>query len=379
MTLTVVVPTFNEAYNVPLLIDELERILCGIDYEILVVDDDSPDLTWKCVEQISRTRPRVRLLRRTTNRGLTPAVIEGFAHAQSDFLACIDGDLQHDPRLLTSMLEELQRGTDLVIGSRYIKNGGLGEWHWSRRIVSWVAAKLARLSLGTNLSDPMSGYFMLRRSTFLKAHNQLEGSGFKVLLEIVAKARPQHVRELGYIFRPRSAGKSKLSTAVIVSYLAQLWRLSRIGQLVSFRFLQFALVGTVGVIINLLVLATVIWFSGVHDWRASAVATFVATIHNYLLNNHWTFRQTTRKGWGLVSGYLSYAIVCLAGLFITTACYMLFATSAVRISGLAPGAVLPMPIILLTQLFAISTATICNYVLSCRMIWRTITPSTILR
>src|SRR5690349_1716511 len=124
MTLTVVAPTFNEAPNVGPLIDELERVLQGTDYRILIVDDDSPDLTWKQVEQISQSRPRVGILRRTSNRGLTPAVIDGFAHAQTEVVACIDGDLQHDPGILPQMLREIENGADLVVASRRVKNGG---------------------------------------------------------------------------------------------------------------------------------------------------------------------------------------------------------------------------------------------------------------
>jgi dolichol-phosphate mannosyltransferase len=149
MTLTVVSPTFNEAQNVQQLIDELEAVLRGIDYEILIVDDDSPDLTWKRVEEIGQTHPRVKVLRRRSDRGLTPAVIAGFTYAQSDVVACIDGDLQHDPSVLPKMLRQVMTGADLVVGSRYLPNGGVGQWHWSRHLMSWGAVKLTRLFLGT--------------------------------------------------------------------------------------------------------------------------------------------------------------------------------------------------------------------------------------
>lgn len=368
-TLTVVVPTFNEAQNIGSLIHELEGVLCGIHYHILIVDDDSPDLTWKCAEAISQTHPRISALRRTANRGLTPAVIEGFAHAETEVVACIDGDLQHDPSILPKMLHEIESGADLVVASRHLDDGGVGDWPWSRQLVSWGAAKLARVCIGAKLSDPTSGYFMMRRKVFLTVPSQLEGSGFKILLEILGNARLTTIREVGYVFRKRHAGKSKLSGHVIFSYLTQLWRLSPLGRLVSPVFLQFGAVGALGIVVNLVALAGIVGLSGIRDWRASATATLIATIHNYILNNRWTFRDRPHTGWRRMSGYISYLAVCLVGLGLTTLAYFASTASIVRMFG-PHNSILPVPMILVCQSVAIAVATGFNYSLCKRLIWR---------
>jgi dolichol-phosphate mannosyltransferase len=290
-------------------------------------------------------------------RGLTPAVIDGFAHARGEVVACIDGDRQHDPGILPRMLKEVEAGADLVIASRHVEGGGVRDWHWSRRVISWSAARLARLCLGTGLCDPMSGYFMLRHDDFLRVRDRLQGDGFKVLLEIVARLRPQRVREVGYVFRPRTAGKSKLGPTVMASYLSQLWRLSPLGQMVSLRFLQFLAVGALGVVVNLTTLAVLVWISGARDWRGSTLATLIATVHNFVWNNRWTFRDRMRKGWAVLGGYAAYLLVSLAGLGITTVGYV--------------------SIILGSQFLAIGLATCCNYTLSLLLIWRKAKPATV--
>jgi dolichol-phosphate mannosyltransferase len=227
MRLSIVSPTYNEADNLEPLVKELATALAGSDYEIVVVDDDSPDLTWRRAEELGRCFPQVRSLRRTQNRGLSSAVIEGFNVARGEMVACMDADLQHDPVILPWMLRELDQGADLVVGSRYVEGGGTGEWSWSRWISSWVATRLARILLHVNLKDPMSGFFLMRRSDFLKVRDRLDVQGFKILLEIVACLQPKRIVEVPYTFRNRRVGKSKLSRIVVRQYLQQLWKLSR--------------------------------------------------------------------------------------------------------------------------------------------------------
>jgi dolichol-phosphate mannosyltransferase len=227
MKLSVISPTYNEAKNVGLLIAALETALDGADYEILISDDDSPDLTWSKVEEIGRRNPRVRALRRTTNRGLGPSVVDGFLFATGEVVACIDADLQHDPAILPKMLKELSNGCDLVVATRYMPGGGTANWGVIRRLGSWGCTKLAQWLLGVKLRDPMSGYFMMRRDDFLKVCDRLNVRGFKILLEIAAHVHPQKLGEVPYTFGPRSQGESKLSNKIIFAYLAQLWRLSR--------------------------------------------------------------------------------------------------------------------------------------------------------
>ncbi len=230
MQLSIVTPTFNEAGNVPALISELEAALRGLEHEIIVADDNSPDGTADVVERMRQNTPCVRLLRRTAPRSLSGAVIDGFGLAEGEMVACIDADMQHDPRLLPAMLDEMARGADLVVGSRYISGGGTSDWSILRRLASWVATKLEDQLLGVPLSDPMSGYFMLRRADFLCIRDRLNPQGFKILLEIVAHSHPQHIRELPYIFRARRNGVSKLSNRVVVAYLRQLSRLSSVAK-----------------------------------------------------------------------------------------------------------------------------------------------------
>lgn len=228
MKLSIISPTYNEAENVGRLISELEKILHGMDYEILISDDNSPDRTWARVEEIGHRNPRVRALRRTCNRGLGPSVVDGFSAATGEAVACIDADLQHDPAILPNMLRELQSGSDLVVATRYMPGGGTANWGLIRRFGSWACTKLAQVLLGVNLRDPMSGYFMMRRDDFLKIRDGLNVRGFKILLEIAAHMRPRQLGEVPYTFGPRSIGESKLSNKIVLAYLSQVWRLYRL-------------------------------------------------------------------------------------------------------------------------------------------------------
>ncbi len=225
MKLSIISPTYNESENVSPLIAALERALQGIDYEIVISDDNSPDLTWARVEQVARRNGRVRALRRTSNRGLGPSVVDGFSLARGESVACIDADLQHDPSILPKMLEELERGADLVVGTRYMPGGGTTNWNAMRRFVSWTATRATKLLLGVRLQDPMSGYFMLQREDFLRVRNDLNARGFKILLEIAARMKPRAVAEVPYTFRPRMFGQSKLSTKIVFAFVQQLWSL----------------------------------------------------------------------------------------------------------------------------------------------------------
>jgi dolichol-phosphate mannosyltransferase len=227
MKLSVISPTYNESESVGLLIAELEKCLNGLDYEILISDDDSPDLTWSRVQEIGRRNPRVRALRRTSNRGLGASVVDGFTCASGEVLACIDADLQHDPVLLPLMFKELMNGSDLVVATRYMPGGGTANWGAIRRVGSWGCTKLAQWVLGIRLRDPMSGYFMIRRDHFLRIRDRLNVRGFKILLEIVAQMRPSCLVEVPYTFGPRAHGESKLTRGIVFAYLAQLWRLYR--------------------------------------------------------------------------------------------------------------------------------------------------------
>jgi dolichol-phosphate mannosyltransferase len=227
MRISVVCPTLNEVESIPALLEELETALRGMNYEIIIADDNSPDRTWAVAEGIGRTDKRVRVVRRLRNPGLGWSVIDGFKLASGDIIACMDADLQHDPAILPQMLEELCKGSDLVVGSRYIAGGSTGGWDFQRKAESWLATKLARCFTGIKISDPMSGFFALRRNDFLRVSERLDGRGFKILLEIAIHMPGAHISEIPYSFRKRRSGKSKVSRTVVFAYLSQLWRLHR--------------------------------------------------------------------------------------------------------------------------------------------------------
>jgi dolichol-phosphate mannosyltransferase len=318
--LSVVSPTLNEAANVPVLVEQLACALGDIDYEILIVDDNSPDRTWSIAQEISSKNPRVRSIRRMENPGLGMAVIDGFSEATGDMLACIDADLQHDPAILPKMLEELQTGADVVVGSRHVDGGSTGEWTRLRRLESWVAGSAAQFLLGFKLKDPMSGFFLVWREDFHDVKADLDGNGFKILLEIVARLHRSNIKEVPYTFRPRTAGESKLSSKVALQYVRQLWRLCSASQRASVRFLKTAMVGSVGLFINLAVMASLLAWTSLTDWRASAVACLVANVQNFVLTDFWTDADRSR-GFRKLGAYYSYLWKSAAGLTITTGAY----------------------------------------------------------
>lgn len=371
MKLSIVTPTFNESPNIVPLISSLRGALGQMDYEILVVDDNSPDLTWSVAEGLSSVDPRIRVLRRMQNPGLGAAVIDGFRAAKGEVVACIDADLQHDPSILPQMLDDLSKGSTVVVGSRYVAGGGTQHWNWLRKLESFIATKVAQLVLGVKLKDPMSGYFMLWRKDFCAVQNELNGNGFKILLEILARLRPSAVKEVPYTFGPRSAGQSKLSSRVVLEYLKQVCRLFTSGRRFPEKFLKFSVVGGLGVVVNLAVLALLIGLGKIQDWRASAMASLAANLHNYLLNNLWTFAERSHRGRRLlVKGYFSYLSMSALGLAITTAVYAGLSWGLTRLLLLPPqlqGSI--EPVRLGCQLVAILLGLTANYELNRTTTW----------
>lgn len=371
MKLTVVSPTYNEADNIRPLIETLASVLAHIDHEIVIVDDDSPDKTWAVAEKMCAQYPTLKVLRRTKERGLSSAVIDGFLAAQGEMVACIDGDLQHDPAQLLQLLYALEAGADVAIGSRYTKGGEVGGWNRWRQCASWLATKLAHLFLGIKITDPMSGFFMLRKEAFLEVVGSLNARGFKILLELLAQLQPRTIREIPIIFRPRVAGVSKLSSKIVYYYLHQLWRLSPLGRILPARFLKFGLVGASGVVINLLAMTLIIRFLAWYNWRASFLASFFAMINNYVLNNFWTFRDHTRTGVDAFSGFFTFAMTSLVGLLITTCIYTVLTQIIKTFTGATnSNFVLPLGVLLTCQLAAIMCGMYFNYTLNKVFTWK---------
>jgi len=312
--LTLVVPTLNERANIAPLVDLLDATLTGIAWEVIFVDDDSTDGTAEEIRALARRDPRVRRIERIGRRGLSTACIEGILASAAPFVAVMDADLQHDERLLPQMLATLREaGCDIVVGSRYVPGGGIGDWSRSRAGMSGLATRLSRMICKTAIADPMSGFFMLRRELFDGAVRRLSGQGFKILLDILASA-PQPVRlvELPYEFRPRRHGESKLDTLVAWEFFMLLAD-KLIGHLVPVRFALFAMIGCLGLVVHLTVLRTALAGFGFDFGAAQTTAALVAMTSNFFLNNLFTYRDKRLKGWRLIRGLISFYLICSVG------------------------------------------------------------------
>ena len=312
--LSVVVPTYREAGNVEALVRLLDTALAGLRWEVVFVDDDSPDGTADLVRQVAQRDARVRVVHRLGRRGLSSACIEGMLATASPYVAVMDADLQHDETLLPKMLEVLRAGeADVVIGSRYVDGGGLGGWDVSRAQMSQTATRLSRMVLPTPVADPMSGFFMLPRAVFLDRARGLSGIGFKILLDLLtARPTPLRIRELPFTFRTRVAGESKLDSSVAWDFLMLVGdRL--VGRYVPFRFVAFAFVGGVGVLVHFSILTTLLKGLSLPFTTAQGVATVFAMVFNYAVNNLLTFRDRRLKGWRWLTGLLSFMLACSVG------------------------------------------------------------------
>jgi dolichol-phosphate mannosyltransferase len=310
--LTVVVPSFNEIDNVELLIKRLHAALDGIEWEVIYVDDDSPDGTAAKVRQLAQTDPRVRCIQRIGRRGLSTAVIEGMLASSAPYLAVIDADLQHDECLLPRMLAALKSdGLDIVVGSRYVAGGAIGEWDRRRATISSVATRLARLVISAEIADPMSGFFMIDRRAFERTVRWLSGNGFKILLDLFASApTPYRFRELPYVFSERIHGESKLDSLVIWEYVMLLldkW----VGRWLPVRFVLFAIIGGTGVFVHLTTLRVVLIYLSFP--LSQAIGTVCAMTTNFLFNNMLTYRDQRLQGLKLINGLLSFYAVCGIG------------------------------------------------------------------
>jgi dolichol-phosphate mannosyltransferase len=312
--LTVVVPTFNERENVGLLYERLSTVLAGITWEAIFVDDDSPDGTADAVRALARRDTRVRCLQRVGRRGLSSACIEGILASSAPYVAVMDADLQHDERLLPRMFATLRdEPYDLVVGSRYIAGGGVGDWDAARQRASALATRLSRLITKTEIADPMSGFFVLRRALFEDSLRRLSAQGFKILLDLLASAStPPRIKELPFEFRPRQHGESKLDALVMWEF-AMLLADKLIGHVVPVRFALFALIGGLGVFIHMGVLWTSLRPFALPFTTAQTIATIAAMTANFYLNNFFTYADKRLKGWRALRGLISFYVICSLG------------------------------------------------------------------
>ena len=314
--LAVIVPSYNERDNIELLYEKVAVALGDTPWEMIVVDDDSPDGTADVVNELSRVYANIRCLRRFGRRGLASACIEGMAVTAAPYVAVIDGDLQHDEAILPRMLEKAIAGADLVVGSRFTDGGSAGEGLSETRLSgSNFANRLAGMIAGQAVSDPMSGFFLMRREAALKAAPKLSSDGFKILIDmIVTSARmgtPLKIAEVGYTFRQRHAGESKMSPLVVIQYLG-LWFSKLTGGALPPSFLLFGLVGGTGVVVHLATLAAFTAL-GQGFLVSQIAATMLAMGWNFVLNNNLTYADRKLRGTRLITGFLSFCAICALG------------------------------------------------------------------
>ncbi len=373
--LTVVTPTYNEAENLPILVTELHRALQGIDHEIVVADDDSPDGTWRVAEDLAEDDPTIRVMRRFHDKGLSAAVLDGMSIARAPYLAVIDADLQHDPDALPAMLDEVRSGADVCVGSRSTEGGGFGDWSASRRFVSWVATVIARILLRVPVSDPMSGFFVISEEAYARTAPSINPRGFKVLLEFIGRNKDLTVTEVGYTFRNRTHGETKLNGSVIRSYLLGVAEL-RLGRQVDPVFLLYVLVGIVGLGVNSVVFAAAEALgvpritTGLNDALdpiegSFVISVLVSILVLFVLNNEFTFWEERYRGWKLVPAFVVFFVMSLIGTLVHVAVFKFLQSIGFLLS------VLGADWSRVTQnLIGASVALVVNWYLNSTYLWR---------
>ncbi|AQS87293.1 dolichol-phosphate mannosyltransferase [Neoasaia chiangmaiensis NBRC 101099] len=355
--LTVVVPCYNEVLNVRPMVDALSAALSAWRWEVVFVDDHSPDGTAQLVRDIALTDSRVRVIERIGRRGLSSAVIEGVLSSAAPIVAVMDGDLQHDESVLPRMAARIRDGeADLVVASRHVEGGdnaGLaGRW---RHMLSDAGIRLAQTLLPCRLTDPMSGFFAVRRSVFAAAVPRLAGSGFKILLELALTVpRETRIEEMAATFRPRLAGESKLSPLVMLQFLGML--AERIcGNWLPLRFIVFALVGLVGIVVNIGAMNGA-RLSGLSFEHAQLVGTICAIFANFQLNNRLTYHDRRLKGRRWWPGFLVFLLGCgLGNIANIGVAQMLFDANGYWTRSSAAGAVIGV---------------VWNYAVASTLVWR---------
>jgi dolichol-phosphate mannosyltransferase len=373
---SVVTPTFNEAANLPLLVEAVHAALGTLPHEIVVADDDSPDRTWEVAERLADTDPSIRVLRRFRDPGLSAAVLDGMTVARGEYLAVIDADLQHDPAILPEMIGVLASGTvDVCVGSRATEGGGYGDWSAARRLVSWVATLIAKVLLRVPVSDPMSGYFAITRAGYEQTASQINARGFKILLEFVGRNRSLRVAEVPYEFRNRVHGETKLNRSVIRSYLlavSELW----LGRQIDPVFLLYVLVGIVGLVVNSVAFALAeaagfpLWTTGLNKAIDPIYTSFLFSVQLtifvlFVLNNEFTFWEDRYRGWKLLPAFLAYEVVSIIGTLVHVAVFTFLQNTGFLLSVVGAG-----PARVVHNLTGAVLALIVNWFLNTTYVWK---------
>ena len=360
---SLIIPTYNESQNIQeivgILSEILDRAIPG-DYELIVVDDDSPDRTWELACELIPDYPQLQVIRRETERGLSTAVIRGWQAAQGEILGVIDADLQHPPEILLQLWGEIEKGAELAVASRNVEGGGVSEWSIVRRFLSRGAQLLGLAILPEvigRLSDPMSGFFMVRRSAI--ANRLLSPVGYKILIEVAARGQIRWIAETGYVFRERVAGASKVTWKQYIEYLQHLITL-RFSLWPVARFLRFGIVGFSGVFVDLGVFYLLRTVMEIGLTRSAIFSSEIAIINNFLWNDLWTFGDVSSKQTGnrkRLRRFLKFNLVCLAGVIVNVSIVNLL-FNIVHINEY------------LAKLMAIAMTTFLNFWLNSKLSWR---------
>ncbi len=374
--LSLVIPTYKERNNIENIVNILSRLLDEAvpgNYELIIVDDDSPDLTWELAQSLLPDYPQLRVMRRQEEWGLSSAVIRGWQVATGRILGVIDGDLQHPPELLIQLLQKIEQGADLALASRHVDGGGVSSWSVIRRFLSRGAQVLGLIILPGVLgrvTDPMSGYFMVRRSAIAGA--TMNPVGYKILLEVIGRGQVREIAEAGYIFRERTEGESKVTWKQYIEYIQHLirlrvstGRLGKISQKVNFpvgRFIRFGVVGFSGVFVDMAVLYLLSDPStlALPLTRSKIISGEIAIFNNFLWNDAWTFADVSmqQKGWKQrIKRFLKFNVICWAGLVLN-----------VFVLNIVFNLLIPNRYI--ANLIAIAVATIWNFWVNLKLSWR---------
>ncbi|TGK38674.1 glycosyltransferase family 2 protein [Leptospira gomenensis] len=375
--ISIIVPTYNEKENLPILLPRIESSLQGHSFEIIVVDDNSPDRTWEIAEGLKEKHPGLKVLRRMDAQGLSSAVIAGMGFAKGQVFVVMDADLQHDERILPRLIDEIVSGrADLSVGTRYSDGSSTSNWSKTRRFFSVIATRLAKSLLPLPVSDPMSGFFAISRNHFENTVEKIHPRGFKIFLEFLSRpTRPPRVSEIPFAFQNRRYGQTKLDGSVIRNYLVAVLDL-RFGKRISPTFLLYSLVGSFGVLVNLtgLLIGEFLEFPELempfrflNPFPTSVLFGIeISILSNFLCNNYLTFYEKRYSGFKLSQGLILFHLVSLLGLTIQVSVFQ-FLYHKIFLSELNSSGIL---IKLICDLLAISAAMITNYFLNLNVTWK---------
>ncbi|MEM6424956.1 MAG: glycosyltransferase [Cyanobacteria bacterium P01_D01_bin.128] len=368
---SLIIPTYKESGNVKSIVQQLTRLLDGYipgGYELILVDDDSPDQTWQIAQALTAEVPQLRVMRRQSERGLSSAVIRGWQVARGDILGVIDADLQHPPEVLLKLLAAVQGGADMAVASRHVEGGGVSEWSIMRRFLSRGAQVLGLIicpNVVGRVSDPMSGYFMVRRSAI--AESTMNPKGYKILLEVIGRGDVGEIAEVGYVFQERVEGESKVTWKQYVDYIHHLAKLRSRGRVSRLRqrfpidkFLRFGVVGFSGLIVDFFVFYLLREQVGLGLTTSLVISVEAAIINNFIWNDAWTFAEFSKQqqGWGArIKRLLKFNTICLAGAVLN----VLLVNLLFNILGINE---------YVAKLIAIAAITAWNFWLNLKLSWR---------